>query len=140
MVWSQYLIFDLTFGFWTYLTINLNKYVGTSVEVQVHGKRQLSLLNHEEAYEMNSPSLSIKFLPTPGIDWFGNVNIRCLETGLVAELFYKSNSFFGFGGNYRMIKGKILDSSSLKVLYEVNGHWNRYYINLPLIHLSKSMC
>lgn len=75
---------------------------------------------------MNSPNLFIRILPVPGVDWVGNVNIRCLETGLVAELCFMSQSFLGFGGNRRLIKGKIIDSSSLKILFEVNGHWDRY--------------
>ncbi|OIV97412.1 hypothetical protein TanjilG_16173 [Lupinus angustifolius] len=32
--------------------------------------------------------------------------------------------FNGLGGNHKVIKGKIFDSSSLKVLYEVDGHWD----------------
>lgn len=102
------------------------KFRGTSIEAQVHGKRLLKLQNHGETYEMNSPHLSIRILPYPGIDWIGNVNIRCLETGLVAELAYRSShSFLGFGGNRKLIEGKILDSSLLKVLYEVDGHWDK---------------
>ncbi|RDX65815.1 Oxysterol-binding protein-related protein 4B, partial [Mucuna pruriens] len=102
------------------------KFRGTCIEAEVHGKRQLKLLNHGETYEMNCPHLSIRILPVPGIDWVGNVNIRCLETGLVAEISYKSSySFLGFGGNRKLIKGKILDSSLFKVLYEVDGHWDK---------------
>ncbi|KAJ1433449.1 Oxysterol-binding protein [Sesbania bispinosa] len=102
------------------------KFRGTCIEAQVHGKRELKLLNHGETYEMNSPHLLIRILPVPGVDWVGNVNIRCMETGLVAELSYKSSySFLGLGGNRKVIKGKILDSSSSKVLYEVDGHWDR---------------
>jgi hypothetical protein len=96
------------------------------VEAQVQGKRKLKLLNHEETYEMNTPNLFIRILPVPGIDWVGNVNIRCKETGLVAELCYISQSFFGFGGNRRFIKGNIVDSLTSKILYKVNGHWDRY--------------
>lgn len=92
----------------------------------MHGKRQLKLLNHGETYEMNSPNLFIRILPVPGIDWIGNVNIKCIETGLEAELSYISQSFFGFGGNRRLIKGKIIDSLTSKILYKVNGHWDRY--------------
>ncbi|KAI5445995.1 oxysterol-binding protein-related protein 4C [Lathyrus oleraceus] len=102
------------------------KFYGTSVEAQVHGKRELKLLNHGETYEMNCPHLLFRILPIPGADWVGTVDIRCLETGLVAELTYKSShSFLGLGGNHKVIKGKILDSSSLKVLYEIDGHWDR---------------
>ncbi|RDY10901.1 Oxysterol-binding protein-related protein 4B, partial [Mucuna pruriens] len=117
IIWSQYPVPKFN-------GITTTKYAGTSVEAQVHGKRQLKLLNHGETYEMNSPHLLIKILPVPGIDWVGNVNIRCIETGLVAELCYMNQSFFGFGGSKRLIKGKIIDSSSLKILCEVNGHWD----------------
>lgn len=92
----------------------------------MHGKRRLKLLNHGETYEMNSPNLFIRILPVPGIDWVGNVDISCVETGLAAELCYISQSFFGFGGSRRVIKGKIIDSSTSKILYKVNGHWDRY--------------
>ncbi|KAE9608094.1 hypothetical protein Lal_00003579 [Lupinus albus] len=101
------------------------KFNGTSVEAKVHGKRKLKLVNHGETYEMNCPHLLFKILPIPGVNWVGNVNIRCLETGLVAELSYRSShSFLGLGGNHKVIKGKIFHSSSLKVLYEVDGHWD----------------
>ncbi|CAI8589913.1 unnamed protein product [Vicia faba] len=102
------------------------KFYGTSVEAQMLGKRELKLLNHGETYEMNCPHLLFRILPIPGADWVGTVDIRCLETGLVAELTYKSShSFLGLGGNHKVIKGKILDSSSLNVLYEIDGHWDR---------------
>ncbi|XP_057433822.1 oxysterol-binding protein-related protein 4B isoform X2 [Lotus japonicus] len=102
------------------------KFYGTSVEAQVHGIRRLKLLNHGETYEMNCPHLLFRILPVPGADWVGTVTIRCLETGLVAELSYRStHSFLGIGGNHKVIKGKIRDPSSLKVLYEVDGHWDR---------------
>ncbi|XP_058755711.1 oxysterol-binding protein-related protein 4B-like isoform X1 [Vicia villosa] len=102
------------------------KFRGTSIEAEVLGKRVLKLRNHEETYEMNSPRLSIRILPFPGVSWVGNVNILCKETGLVAELSYKSSySFLGLGGNSKLVQGKILDSSSLNVLYEIDGQWDR---------------
>ncbi|WVZ12019.1 hypothetical protein V8G54_016549 [Vigna mungo] len=103
----------------------VSKFHGTSIETKVHGKRQLKLHNHGETYEMNSPNLVIRILPIPGTEWVGNLSIRCLETGLVAELNYMSQSFFGFGGGRRQIKGKIYHSLSTKILYKVEGHWDR---------------
>ncbi|XP_027921827.1 oxysterol-binding protein-related protein 4C-like isoform X1 [Vigna unguiculata] len=100
------------------------KFTGTSVEVRVHGIRQLKLHNHGETYEMNSPDLLLRIFPVPGVDWVGNVTIRCIETGLVAELSYHSQSFFGFGTNRRLVKGKIFDSLSKKILYKIEGHWD----------------
>ena len=92
----------------------------------MHGKRQLKLQNHGETYEMSSPNLVIRILPIPGTDWVGNVSIRCQETGLVAELNYIGQSFFGFRAGQRLIKGKIFDSLSMKILYKIEGHWDRY--------------
>ncbi|KAJ6699701.1 OXYSTEROL-BINDING PROTEIN-RELATED [Salix purpurea] len=98
------------------------KFHGTRVEAEVLGKRQLKLLNHGETYMMNSPKLIVKFLP-PRIDWIGDVNICCQETGLEAELCYITSSIFGSRGLHS-VKGKIYQSSSMKTLYEVEGHWN----------------
>ncbi|XP_015960010.1 oxysterol-binding protein-related protein 4C [Arachis duranensis] len=101
------------------------KFYGTSIEAQVHGKRQLKLLNHGETYEMNCPHLLFRIIPVPAVDWIGKINIKCIETGLEVDLSYKSTpSFLGFGGNQKVVKGKILNSSTLNVLYEVDGHWN----------------
>ncbi|CAK9182365.1 unnamed protein product [Ilex paraguariensis] len=101
------------------------KFQGISIETEVHGKRQLKFLNKGETYVMNSPKLVIRFLPKPGIHWLGNVTVRCQETGLEAELCIGGNSFLSRWANYRSIKGKIFMSSSLKTIYEINGHWDR---------------
>nr|KYP57517.1 Oxysterol-binding protein-related protein 5 [Cajanus cajan] len=110
----------------TWCHFPVSKFYGTSIETKVHGKRQLKLHNHGETYEMNSPSLVIKILPIPRTDWVGNVGVKCLETGLVAELSYISQSFFGFGAGQRLVKGKIFDSLSMKILYKIEGHWDSY--------------
>ncbi|KAB1204284.1 Oxysterol-binding protein-related protein 4C [Morella rubra] len=101
------------------------KFYGASVEAEVRGKRQLKLLNHGETYVQNSPNLSIRFLPRPGANWVGNVIIQCQETGLAAELIYRSSSFLRRKGNHRSVKGKIFESSSSKTLYEIDGNWDR---------------
>ncbi|KVH87439.1 Oxysterol-binding protein [Cynara cardunculus var. scolymus] len=111
------------FGFFLYNYAAPLYHIGTSIETQVLGKRQLKLLNNGETYVMNSPNLVIKFLPVPDVEWLGNVTVRCQETGLEAELCFKGTSFLGRRGNYRSIKGKIL--SSMKTIYEISGHWDR---------------
>lgn len=100
-------------------------FVGTKVEAEVHGKRELKLLSVGETYLMNSPNLVIRFFPVQGVDWVGNVTIRCQETGLVAELCYKG-SIIG-RSNHRKIRGKIFMSTSSKSIYEISGHWDRYF-------------
>ncbi|XP_021852547.1 oxysterol-binding protein-related protein 4C isoform X2 [Spinacia oleracea] len=99
------------------------KFQGTTVETVVHGKRKLNLVQKGESYVMNSPKLLIRLLPKLGVDWVGNVRIKCQETGLEAELSFKTASFMGFGGGNRSIKGKIMHSS--KTLYEIHGQWDR---------------
>ncbi|XP_059634613.1 oxysterol-binding protein-related protein 4C-like [Cornus florida] len=101
------------------------KFHGTSVETEVCGKRLLKLLSKGESYVMNSPKLVIRFLPFPRVDWVGSVTIRCPETDLEAEFCYRTNSFLGRRTNHRAINGKIFMSSSLKTIYEINGHWDR---------------
>ncbi|GLT28700.1 hypothetical protein SLA2020_036120 [Shorea laevis] len=101
------------------------KFYGASAEAVVRGKRQLKLLSRAETYEMNSPKLSIRFLPVPGADWVGNVKIKCPENGLEADLCYGATCFLGLRGNLKSIKGKIYETSTKKTLYEVNGQWDR---------------
>ncbi|KAJ8444235.1 hypothetical protein Cgig2_028116 [Carnegiea gigantea] len=100
------------------------KFLGATIETVVQGKRKLTVMQRQENYVMNSPKLLIRLLPKPGVEWVGNVKIECQETGLRAELCYKGSSFFGFGGG-RSIRGKIIDSSSLNTLYEIDGQWDR---------------
>lgn len=101
------------------------KFYGTSIEAVVHGKRQLKLLGFGENYAMNSPNLLIRLFPVPSSDWVGTVTVQCKETGLEAELCYGGHSFLGFRGSNRSIKGKIFESSTSKILYEIDGHWDR---------------
>ncbi|CAI9099158.1 OLC1v1035939C2 [Oldenlandia corymbosa var. corymbosa] len=104
----------------------VSKFHGTYIETEVHGKRQLKLLNNRETYLMNSPKLVIKFLPLIGVDWLGDVTIKCEETGLTAVLFYKGNSILPRVANHRAIKGEIfMASSPSRTIYEINGHWDR---------------
>ncbi|XP_020089734.1 oxysterol-binding protein-related protein 4C-like isoform X2 [Ananas comosus] len=113
------------------------KFHGTSVEAVIHGKRQLRLLSFGENYEMNSPNLLIRILPTPAAEWAGTVRISCKDSGLEAEMcFHRSHSFLGFGGNSRAVKGKIFHSKSLKTIYEIDGLWDRT-VSLKDVHSGK---
>lgn len=101
------------------------KFYGASLETEVRGKRKLKLLNRGETYEMNTPNLLIRFVPMPGVNWVGNVRIRCPENGLEAQLHYGPKSFLGLGGNPRAVKGKIYETSTRRTLFELNGQWDR---------------
>ncbi|GAB2224921.1 hypothetical protein Drorol1_Dr00005701 [Drosera rotundifolia] len=102
----------------------LPKFHGATIEVYIDSKRRLSLLDKGETYVMNYPNLVIKLLPVTGTEWVGTVKIKCQESGLEAELCYKSSSIL-HKGSKRSIKGKIFHSLSSKALYEVHGHWDR---------------
>ncbi|KAK1290675.1 Oxysterol-binding protein-related protein 4C [Acorus calamus] len=106
-------------------SLNTGSVSGTCVEAVIHGKRLLKLSKFGETYEMNSPNLLIRILPIPGIDWTGNVKIRCENSGLEADLCYRGHSFLGFGGNHS-VNGKIIQSKSSKVFYEIQGHWDKF--------------
>jgi len=100
---------------------------GAYVDVEVKGKRVVKLLNQKETYEMNQPRLVMTILPVTGAHWAGKIVIKCLETGLEAELQLLSDSFLSrfTGNNKRSIKGKIFESSSGRRLYELFGQWDR---------------
>ncbi|XP_057806477.1 oxysterol-binding protein-related protein 4B [Salvia miltiorrhiza] len=101
------------------------KFYGSHIETEVVGKRQLKLVEQKETYTLNSPKLVIRFLPFSGVDWIGDVRIRCEETELEAQLCYRGNSFWPRPSIHRSIKGKIVRSSTSHTIYEINGHWDR---------------
>ncbi|XP_051113676.1 oxysterol-binding protein-related protein 4B-like [Andrographis paniculata] len=103
----------------------LPKFYGTHIETEVHGSRQLKLLDQNETYTMNSPKLVIRLFPIPRVEWMGNVRVHCQETGLEADLSYRGNSFFPRPSMHRSIKGTIFLSSTSEALCEINGHWDR---------------
>ncbi|GLJ25058.1 hypothetical protein SUGI_0479480 [Cryptomeria japonica] len=101
------------------------QFYGKSIEVKVHGKRELTLLEFGETYEMNCPQLRINLFPFPTIEWIGNVEIQCRQTGLKANLSYKGKSFFGLKGPNTKICGSIgRYFSPQDVLYELHGVWD----------------
>lgn len=97
---------------------------GAAVEGVIQGKRKLNLWKYSENYEMNCPKLMIRFLPVPVVEWVGNITVRCPDSGLEATLSFKGQSFLGFGGN-RAVKGKIIDSLTRNLIYELDGHWDK---------------
>ncbi|CAI0553315.1 unnamed protein product [Linum tenue] len=89
------------------------KFQGTRVEVEVQGKRTLKLVEHGETYVMNSPNMTIRFIP-PAVDWTGTVKVSCRETGYEAELNYPTSSFFlgRRSSSKHSVTGKIYKTSS----------------------------
>ncbi|KAJ3704605.1 hypothetical protein LUZ61_008310 [Rhynchospora tenuis] len=102
------------------------KFYGASVDVVIHGHRQLLLKLHKEKYKMNAPNFVIRILPKPSMEWCGTVRIKCEESGLEAEVcYYRGRSFWGFRGNSRCIRGKIFHTDTQKLVYEISGHWDK---------------
>jgi len=66
----------------------------TSLVIQSLGRLRLTLADHNEVYEFNLPSIKIsgilwgKFL----IEWIGNVQISCEQSGLNASLDFKEKA------------------------------------------------
>ena len=95
----------------------------------MRGKRQLKLLSRGETYEMNAPNLLIRFLPIPGVDWAGILEMLESDAQRMAlKLSYamEPSLFFGLRGSHRSVKGKIYETSTRRALFELNGHWDRY--------------
>ncbi|CAL1414063.1 unnamed protein product [Linum trigynum] len=112
------------------------RFHGTRVEVEVQGKRRLKLVEHGETYVMNSPNLTIKFIP-PSVDWTGTVRVSCQETGYEAELNYATSSFLGrWSSSNNSVTGRIYKTAAAsppsspsgddhnKLLYTLHGHWS----------------
>ncbi len=59
---------------------------GLCVEVVRDGLWTLTLDRWRETYLLNAPSLCMRLLPVPGVEWAGVVNIACAESALDAKL------------------------------------------------------
>nr|CAB3483520.1 unnamed protein product [Digitaria exilis] len=104
------------------------KFHGASIEAAVRGRRELRLPRHGETYELDCPNLLIRLLPSPAVEWSGDVRVVCVESGLEAEVSFcrSRRSFLGFGGgDARCVKGRILRSASREIVYEIDGFWDR---------------
>jgi hypothetical protein len=105
------------------------RFHGASVEAAVRGSRELRLPRHGETYVFGCPNLVIRLLPSPAVEWAGDVRVVCAESGLEAALSYcrTRRSFLGFGGgDARCVRGRIFRSSAPEeTLCEVDGFWDR---------------
>ncbi|XP_078443968.1 oxysterol-binding protein-related protein 4B-like isoform X2 [Wolffia australiana] len=103
----------------------LPRFNGSGVEAVIKGYRRLNLLSHGESYELTAPSLVMKLLPMPGAEWNGTVHIRCLESGLQAELrYHRRSAVLGLGGSSSAVHGRIFHRDSKQTLREIRGRWD----------------
>ncbi|KAF2679896.1 hypothetical protein K458DRAFT_421962 [Lentithecium fluviatile CBS 122367] len=100
-----------------------SKFLGNSAASMMEGIAVMRFLNTGERFFITQPNIYVR-----GI-LFGKMKyelgdhsyVRCPETGLVADLEFKTKGYFG--GTYNAIGGFIRDKND-KNLYEFSGHWN----------------
>lgn len=101
-----------------------SKFLGNSAASMMEGIAVMRFLNRKERYFITQPNMYAR-----GI-LFGKMKyelgdhsfVRCPETGLVADLEFKTKGYFG--GTYNAIGGFIKDMKTDKSLYELSGLWN----------------
>ena len=59
---------------------------GLSVDVVREGVWTLTVDRWRETYHLNAPSLCMRLLPVPGVEWTGIVLITCAQSSLEAKL------------------------------------------------------
>ncbi|KAF2265509.1 oxysterol binding protein [Lojkania enalia] len=100
-----------------------SKFLGNSVASMMEGIAVMRFLNTGERFFITQPNMYAR-----GI-LFGKMKyelgdhsfVRCPETGLVADLEFKTKGYFG--GTYNAIGGYIKDKTD-KSLFELSGLWN----------------
>ncbi|KAH8723763.1 hypothetical protein GQ44DRAFT_619635 [Phaeosphaeriaceae sp. PMI808] len=100
-----------------------SKFLGNSAASMMEGIAILRLLNTGERYFVTQPNMYARgiLFGTMKYELGDHAYIRCPETGLVADLEFKTRGYFS--GTYNAIGGFIKDSYG-KNLYELSGLWN----------------
>ncbi|KAF2404361.1 putative oxysterol binding protein [Trichodelitschia bisporula] len=101
-----------------------SRFLGNSAASLMEGIAVMHFLNRNERYFVTQPNMYAR-----GI-LFGKMKyelgdhsfVRCPETGLVADIEFKTKGYFG--GTYNAIGGFIKDSKTDKNLFELSGMWN----------------
>ncbi|KAF1943836.1 hypothetical protein EJ02DRAFT_421035 [Clathrospora elynae] len=100
-----------------------SKFLGNSAASMMEGIAVLRLLNTGERFFVTQPNMYARgiLFGTMKYELGDHAYIRCPETGLVADLEFKTKGYFS--GTYNAIGGFIKDASG-KNLYELSGLWN----------------
>jgi len=100
-----------------------SKFLGNSAASMMEGIAVLRLLNTGERFFVTQPNMYARgiLFGTMKYELGDHAYIRCPETGLTADLEFKTKGYFS--GSYNAIGGYIKDSSG-KNLYELSGQWN----------------
>ena len=104
---------------------------GLSVDVVREGAWTLTVDRWRETYHLNAPSLCMRLLPVPGVEWTGTVHIACAESSLEAKLEFHPRVMPGtqqhsVSGVIRCVRSSLLsgvvaDSRRLGVQLTRNG-------------------
>ncbi|KAH7092486.1 hypothetical protein FB567DRAFT_435725 [Paraphoma chrysanthemicola] len=100
-----------------------SKFLGNSAASLMEGIAVLRLLNTGERFFVTQPNMYARgiLFGTMKYELGDHASIRCPETGMVADLEFKTRGYFS--GTYNAIGGFIKDSHG-KNLYEFSGLWN----------------
>ncbi|EUC50843.1 hypothetical protein COCMIDRAFT_32037 [Bipolaris oryzae ATCC 44560] len=100
-----------------------SKFLGNSAASMMEGIAILRLLNTGERFFVTQPNMYARgiLFGTMKYELGDHAYIRCPETGLSADLEFKTKGYFS--GTYNAIGGFIKDASG-KNLFELSGQWN----------------
>ncbi|KAF1916560.1 hypothetical protein BDU57DRAFT_449403 [Ampelomyces quisqualis] len=100
-----------------------SKFLGNSAASLMEGIAVLRLVNTGERYFVTQPNMYARgiLFGTMKYELGDHAYIRCPDTGMVADLEFKTRGYFS--GTYNAIGGFIKDSHG-KNLFELSGLWN----------------
>ncbi|KAF1846218.1 uncharacterized protein K460DRAFT_367035 [Cucurbitaria berberidis CBS 394.84] len=100
-----------------------SKFLGNSAASMMEGIAVLRLLNTGERFFVTQPNMYARGILFGAMKYElgDHAYVRCPETGLVADMEFKTKGYFS--GTYDAIGGYIKDAQG-KNLYEFSGFWN----------------
>ncbi|KAI8932272.1 hypothetical protein NX059_010473 [Plenodomus lindquistii] len=100
-----------------------SKFLGNSAASMMEGIAVLRLMNTGERFFVTQPNIYVRgiLFGTMKYELGDHAYVRCPETGMSADIEFKSKGYFS--GTYNAIGGFIKDSSG-KNLFEFSGLWN----------------
>ncbi|KAF2993582.1 hypothetical protein E8E13_000329 [Curvularia kusanoi] len=100
-----------------------SKFLGNSAASMMEGIAVLRFLNTGERFFITQPNIYVRgiLFGTMKYELGDHAYVRCPETGMVADVEFKTKGYFS--GAYNAIGGYIKDKNG-KALYELSGSWN----------------
>ncbi|KAF2623113.1 hypothetical protein BU25DRAFT_350846 [Macroventuria anomochaeta] len=100
-----------------------SKFLGNSAASMMEGIAVLRFLNTGERFFVTQPNIYVRgiLFGTMKYELGDHAYVRCPETGMVADIEFKTKGYFS--GGYNAIGGFIKDKNG-KALFELSGSWN----------------